>query len=74
MTQERKHELRRSQVIWSLVIAAVGFLLPLILNQLLDSDFLHRLHKLLAYITAVVAFTASIAVMKHRARRGSPMD
>jgi len=57
--------------VWGLVIASAGFLLPLILNQLLDSEFLHRLHKLLAYITAFVALTAWVTVLKYRARRRS---
>jgi cytochrome c oxidase assembly factor CtaG len=68
---QRRNELSRGHVGWGLAIASVGFLLPLILNQLLDSDFLHRLHKLLAYITAFVAFTAWVIVLRQRVRRRS---
>ena len=69
--KQRRDELPWGRVVWGLVIAGVGFLLPLILNQLLNSDFLHRLHKLLAYVTAFVALTAWITVLKYRARRRS---
>jgi len=68
---KRRDELSRGQVVWGLLIAGVGFLLPLILNHVLNSDFLHRLHKLLAYVTAFVAFTAWVTVLKHRERRRS---
>ena len=66
--KQRRDELPWGQVVWGLVIASVGFLLPLILNHVLNSDFLHRLHKLLAYITAVVAFAAWVTALKYRAR------
>jgi len=69
--KQRSDELPWGRVVWGLVIAGVGFLLPLILNQVLNSDFLHRLHKLLAYITAVVALTAWVTVLRYRARRRS---
>lgn len=69
--KRRRDELHWGHVVWGLVIAGVGFLLPLILNQLLNSDFLHRLHKLLAYLTALVAFTAWVTVLKYRAGRRS---
>jgi len=69
--KQRRDELPWGRVVWGLVIASVGFLLPLILNQVLNSDFLHRLHKLLAYVIAFVAFTAWITVLKYRARRRS---
>jgi len=68
---QRRDGLFRGRVVWGVVIASAGFLLPLILNQLLDSEFLHRLHKLLAYITAFVALTAWVTVLKYRARRRS---
>ena len=69
--KQRSDELPWGRVVWGLVIAGVGFLLPLILNQVLNSDFLHRLHKLLAYITAFVALTAWVTVLRYRARRRS---
>jgi len=69
--KQRRDELPWGRVVWGLVIAGVGFLLPLILNQVLNSDFLHRVHKLLAYVTAFVAFTAWVTVLKYRARRRS---
>ncbi len=69
--KQRRDELPWGHVAWGLVIAGVGFLLPLILNHLLNSDFLHRVHKLLAYLTAFVAFTAWVTVLKYKARRRS---
>ena len=69
--KQRRDELLWGHVVWGVVIAGVGFLFPLILNQLLNSDFLHRLHKLLAYIAAFVAFTAWVTALKYRARRRS---
>jgi predicted lysophospholipase L1 biosynthesis ABC-type transport system permease subunit len=54
-----------SVVAWGLVLALVCFVLPLVLNHVLDSDFLHRFHKFLAF-TAPVVFVAWIAWMKHR--------
>jgi len=49
----------------------VGFVLPIVLNQLVDSDFLHRLHKLLAFIAAFVVFVAWITALKYHTRRRS---
>jgi hypothetical protein len=69
--KQRRDELPWGLVVWGFVIAGSGFLLPLILNQLLNLDFLHRLHKLLAYIAAIVAFTAWVIALKYRARRRS---
>ena len=69
--KQRRDQLPWGRVVWGLAAASVGFLLPLVLNQWLNSDFLHRLHKLLAYITAFVAFTAWVTVLKYRARHRS---
>jgi cytochrome c oxidase assembly factor CtaG len=69
--KQRRGELPWGQVVWGFVIAGVGFLLPLILNQVLNSNFLHRLHKLLAYLTAFVALTAWVIILRHRALRRS---
>ena len=68
---QRRDELPLGRLVWGLAIAGVGFLLPLVLNQVLNSDFLHRLHKLLAYITAFVVLTVWVAVLKYRSRRRS---
>ena len=58
-------------VAWSLLVAAIGFVLPLALNHLLNVFWLHRLHKLLAYVTAFVAFSVFIIAANYRARRSS---
>ena len=56
--KQSRDELPRALIAWGLVLAMVGFLLPLVLNQLLNLDFLHRLHKFLAFIIAFVVFAA----------------
>ncbi len=66
-----RDELSRPGVAWGLVLAIVGFLLPLVLNQLVDSDFLGRFHKLLAFIIAFFVFVAWITALKHHTRRRS---
>ena len=69
--KQSRDELPRALIAWGLVLAMVGFLLPLVLNQLLNLDFLHRLHKFLAFIIAFVVFAAWITALKHRTRRQS---
>jgi Kef-type K+ transport system membrane component KefB len=66
-----RNELSRTVVAWGLVLAIVGFLLPIVLNQLLNSEVLHRLHKLLAFISAFVVFVAWITALKYRTRSRS---
>jgi threonine/homoserine efflux transporter RhtA len=65
-------ELPWTLVAWGLLLAMVGFALPLVLNHVLDSDFLHRFHKILAFVIAPVVFVAWIAWMKHRTGLRSP--
>ena len=64
----------RSEIVWGIVIAGAGFMVPLVLNQLLDSGFLHRFHKLLAYLTALVLLVAWLTVAQRRARGRSPKE
>ena len=64
-----RDELSRAGVAWGLVLALVGFVLPNVLNQLLSSDFLHRSHKLLAFITAFFVFVVWITALKYHTRR-----
>lgn len=66
-----RNELSRTGVAWGLVLAIAGFLLPIVLNQLLNSDYLHRLHKLLAFVSAFVVFVAWITALKYRTRSRS---
>lgn len=66
-----RKELSPTGVRWGLALAIVGFFLPIVLNQLLDSDYLHRLHKLLAIVSAFVVFVAWITALKYRTRRSS---
>ena len=66
-----RNELSRTGVAWGLVLAIAGFFLPIVLNQLLNSDYLHRLHKLLAFVSAFVVFVAWITALKYRTRSRS---
>lgn len=66
-----RDQLSRAGVAWGLVLALVGFVLPIILNQLLDSEVLHRLHKLLAFIVAFFVFVVWITALKYHTRRRS---
>jgi hypothetical protein len=63
--------LPRVAVVFGTVLATVSFAAPLILNHVFDTDFLHRLHKLLAYVGAFVVFVAWVAVSKYMSRRRS---
>ena len=69
--RKSRDEVSPARARWGLVPAIVGFLLPLVLNQLLASDVLHRVHKLLAFITAFLGFVAWIAALKYTTRRRS---
>ena len=64
-----RDELPSAGLAWGLVLAMIGFVVPVILNQLVDSDFLHRLHKLLAFISAFFVFVVWITVLKYQMRR-----
>jgi uncharacterized membrane protein (DUF441 family) len=63
-----RHEFSLAGVRWGIVLAIVGFLLPIVLNQLLNSDVLHRDHKLLAFISAFFLFFVWITELKYRTR------
>ena len=67
--EESGSKLSRSEIVWGIVAAGLGFMVPLVLNQLLDSGFLHRFHKLLAYLTALVVLIVWMTLMQRRARR-----
>jgi hypothetical protein len=71
MTQAHERQLSAERVVWAVVIGGVGFLIPLILNHLVNWFWLHRLHKLLAYLTALLAMGLWIAILRHRARQPS---
>jgi len=66
-----RNELSRAVIGWGLVLAIVGFFLPIVLNQLLNSDYLHRLHKLLGFVSAFVVFVAWITALRYRTRTRS---
>jgi peptidoglycan/LPS O-acetylase OafA/YrhL len=66
---KNRNELSPAGVRWGLALAIVGFFLPIVLNQCLNSDYLHRLHKLLAFVSASVVFVAWVAALKYRTRR-----
>jgi len=66
-----RDQLSARGVVGGLVLAIVGFLLPLVLNQLIKSDLLHRFHKPLAFVVAFVVFIAWITSLKYRTHRRS---
>jgi hypothetical protein len=68
---KRRDQLSARGVALGLVLAILGFLLPLVLNQLIKSDFLHRLHKPLAFVVAFVVFMAWITSLRCRTHRRS---
>ncbi len=49
----------------------IGFFVPIVFNQLLNWGVLHKLHKLLAFISAFVVFVVWIAALKDQTRRRS---
>ena len=53
------------------VFAAIGYLLLIALNQLLNWGVLHKDHKLLAFMSAFVVFVVWIAALKNQTRRRS---
>jgi hypothetical protein len=71
MRQASEGHLSTRRVVWGLVIAGVAFIIPLLLNHLVNWFWLHRLHKLLAYLTALLAVALWIAMLRHRVRRPS---
>jgi len=56
---------------WGVAIAGIGFLIPLVLNHVVGWFWFHRLHKLLAYLTALLAVSLWIAMLKRRGPSGS---
>ncbi len=68
-----RNDLPQAGLKWGITLAIFGFLLPLILNQLISSDFLDRFHKILAVVVAFVVFVICITVLRiHTSRRSSP--
>jgi len=53
------------------VLAAIGYLFLIALNQLLNWGVLHKDHKLLAFMSAFVVFVVWIAALKNQTRRRS---
>jgi len=53
------------------VLAAIGDLLLIALNQLLNWGLLHKDHKLLAFMSAFVVFVVWIAALKNQTHRRS---
>jgi len=66
-----RDELSPAGVKWGIVLAMIGFALPTMLNQLVNSDFLHHFHKLLAFIAAFYVFVAWITALRYHKRRRS---
>jgi uncharacterized membrane protein (DUF441 family) len=61
--------LAAATVTWGVLLGAIGFVLPLVLNHVLDTDFLHRFYKLIAFVAAPALFLSWIAGMRFRAHR-----
>ncbi|MGA2305969.1 MAG: hypothetical protein ABSH29_17575 [Acidimicrobiales bacterium] len=53
------------------VLATIGYLFLIALNQLLNWGVLHKDHKLLAFMSAFVVFVVWIAALKNQTRRRS---
>lgn len=66
-----RNELPPGWLAWGLVLAAIGYLVPIALNQLLNWSVFHQDHKLLAFIGAFVVFVVWIATLKDQTRRRS---
>jgi chromate transport protein ChrA len=64
-------KLPRVAIVCGAVLATVSFVVPLVLNHVMVSDFLHRFHKLLAFVSAFVVFVTWIAALRYRSRRRS---
>jgi|GEM_PF-2371314 len=69
-----RDELPPGGIARGVVLAAVGYLVLIALNQLLNLGVLHKDHKLLAFMVAFVVFIVWIAALKdqtrHRSSRG----
>lgn len=70
------HHIRRdlspSAVKWGIVLAIAAYFLIIILNQLINSHYLHTNHKLLAFIAAFYVFVTWITALKsHTGSRSS---
>ena len=64
-----RNEVPPAGIIWGLVLAMIGWFVPLVFNQLLSWDTLHRFHKLLAFICAFDVFVVWITSLKGQMRR-----
>lgn len=56
---------------WGLILAVIGWLVPNVLNQLLNWSTLHRFHKLLGFISAFVVLVVWTIALKDQTRRSS---
>lgn len=65
---KNKDEISSTGFKWGAILAIVGYLLLIILNQLINWGYLHKDHKLLAFIFAFVFFVAWINLLKYRTR------
>jgi hypothetical protein len=68
---KNRDEISPTGFTWGAILAIVGYLLLIILNQLINWDYLHKDHKLLAFIFAFVFFVAWINLLKYRTRTRS---
>lgn len=66
-----RDELPPSGLARGMVLAAIGYLFLIVLNQLLNWGVLHKDHKLLAFMSAFVVFVVWIATLKNQTRRRS---
>jgi len=64
-----RDEIPRTGLAWGIVLAIIGYLVPIVLNQLLNWEPVHELHKLLAFIGAFIVFIVWITAVKDRTRR-----
>ena len=71
MFQIRDDALSRTVIALGVVLAIVAFFIPLAFNQLVSSEVLHVIHKLLAYTSGVVVFAVWMTAMRHRTRSHS---
>jgi hypothetical protein len=66
-----KNKLSKAGVVWGIVLAIVGYVLVIVLNQLINFSLLHKFHKILAFEGAFVSFVAWITALKYHTHRRS---
>lgn len=69
--RKSREELPPAGIKWGILLSIVGFFIPIVLNQLMTSDFLYRFHKQLAYACAFLVFISWITALKYYTRRRS---